>query len=278
MRTVRKYIYIVFLFLVSPAHAQEAHRVAIEETLREYLLEIRANSLDTSRTGQELLWGANISLMAYLKNICQRFPGMMTEEFASVGDIDGRMYGMNIITSEDKNMRIYCWDTWTSREQHRFNSLLQYKIGNEITTTAWADVAESRGRIGKALNCFSEINVIYDKEEKPIYLVMSYRMNDGHEGGHELNAYRLDSILVPAPVFNFYGQMKSSLSVYNDRTTKGKTSEDDTNIKIGADGRSVYVTVIHRSKTNPATKGDEKNYHVYQFNGSEFVYKENLNN
>jgi hypothetical protein len=185
---------------------------------------------------------------------------------------------MNIVSSEDKALRIYCWDSWTSKKAHRFNSLVQYRQGSEVIVTPWSDVAAGRGRVGKALNCFSEINIVKDKDAQPIYLVMSFRISEENEGGHELTAYRIDSTLHPVELFNFYGTLKNTLSVHNDKTFRGAPSGDDTNIKISPDGQKIYVPVLRSSNPNRKVVENEKNYHVYQFNGSEFVYKENLNN
>ena len=270
----------LLLSFISAVNAQvlDVHRIAMEETIHEYLGRIKDKSKDTSRSAIDSLWGANIELMAYLRNMCKLYPGLIGEEFVTVGDIDGQLYGMNIVSSEDKALRIYCWDSWTSKDMHRFNSLVQYRLGTEIITLPWSDVAERKGRIGKALNCFAEINTVIDKDNRPIYLVMSFRISQENEGGHELQAFRIDSSLAPVAVFNYYGDLKNSLVVYNDRSVRGRWSEDDTNIKISADGKTVYVPVVKSGNPNKKVTGNEKNYHIYQFNGSEFVYKENLNN
>jgi hypothetical protein len=250
----------------------------MEETMNEYLTQIKKTSQDTTRSSQDSLWGANIYLMSYLKSMCKLYPGMMGEEFRDVGDIDGKMYGINILTSEDKALRIYCWDSWTSKAVHRFNSIAQYRVGNNVEVIPWADVSEVRGRIGKALQCYSEINTVYDKDERPVYLVMSFGINEGHEGAHQLAAYTIDSVLRPLAIFNFYGDMKSTLVVSSDKAVKGEWTDDDTNIKISPDGKAVYVPVVKRGNPDKKQPKEQRNYHVYQFNGTEFVYKENLNN
>jgi hypothetical protein len=257
---------------------QEAHRIAMEQTMNEYLSQIKEYSGDTGREAQTSLWAANISLMAYLKNMCRLKPEIIREEFQTVGDIDGKLYGMNILSSEDKRFRIYCWDSWTNRDMHRFNSLVQYSREEEIVTVTWADASEGSGKRGKALNCFSEINTVYTSEDKPIYLVMSFSIKDGNEGAHEVTAYTIDSVLRPVNIFNHYGEMRNTLKVSNDKASRGIWTDDDTNIKISPDGRAVYVPVIKTGRAEREYDKNEKNYHVYLFNGSEFVYKENLNN
>lgn len=271
-------LFFISVIAASAVHAQETYRIAMEETINDYLGQIKTSSKDTTIEAKKSLWGANISLMSYMKEICKQHPSVIGEEFRTVGDIDGQMYGMNIVSSEDKAMRIYCWDTWTSTEKHRFNTLVQYRVGNDVEIAKWSDVAEHRGKIGMALNCFSEITIVQDNNNKPIYLVMSFSIDQGNEGGHEVQAYRIDSTLVPVSVFSYYGELKHSLRVTNDRTVNGKMSEDDTNIKISADGRFIYVPLIRSANATKESQANKKSYNVYQFNGSEFVYKENLNN
>lgn len=263
---------------ITEVSAQEAHRLAMEQTIGEYVDQIKEFADDTTKEGKESLWGANISLMSYLKSMAELSPQIFTDEFHKVGDIDGNLNGINIISSEDKQIRLYCWDTWTSTGLHRFNTLAQYKVGDVIETVTWADISERPGKMGKVQDCFSEINTVYDKNNKPIYLIMSFSINEGNEGGHELTAYTIDSLLSPRPVFNFYGELKSALKVSRDKAVRGLWTEDDTNIKISPDGRSVYVPVVKNTNSKKLPNPNEKSYHVYQFNGTEFVYKENLNN
>ncbi|MBL7718514.1 MAG: hypothetical protein JNL72_06750 [Flavipsychrobacter sp.] len=258
--------------------AQEVHRVAMEQTMGEYLDDIDTHAADTTNEGRKNLWAANIGLMAYLKNMCDVKPGIIYEEFQKVGDIDGNLQGINIVTSEDKKLRVYCWDTWTSKKVHRFNSLVQYRVGDAIERVTWADIAEKPGKMGNVQDCYSEINTVYDKDNRPIYLVMSFSINEGHEGAHEIQAFAIDSVLAPVAVFNFYGELKTTLKVSKDKAIRGNWSEDDTNIKISPDGRSIYVPVVRSANVKAPVSKDEKRYHVYQFNGREFVYKENLNN
>ena len=270
-------LFFISVLSVSNSHAQEAHRVAMEQTMAEFLEQIKDNAYDTTKEGKEALWGANISMMAYLRNMCEMKPHIIGEEFHTVGDIDGNMHGINIITAENKKLRIYCWDTWTSLGLHRFNSLVQYKVNESIVTIPLADIAEKPGRMGNVTDCYAEINTVYDKANNPIYLVMSFSINEGNEGGHELKAYTIDSVLRPVAVFNFYGQMKTTLTVSRDKAVRGLWTEDDTNIKISPDGHSIYVPVVKNTNAKKPID-NKKNYHVYQFNGTEFVYKENLNN
>lgn len=270
-------LFIIFICFAETGFCQEAHRVAMEQTMSEFLVQITDNAYDSTKEGKENLWGANISLMGYLKNMCEMRPHIIADEFHTVGDIDGNMHGINILTSENKKLRIYCWDTWTSLGMHRFNSLVQYKIGEHIELMPWADITEKRGKMGNVHDCYSEINTVYDKNEDPIYLVMSFSINEGNEGGHELKAYTIDSALRPIAVFNFYGDRKTTLKVSRDKAIRGQWTEDDTNIKISPDGQSIYVPVV-RNTNAKRPEQNKKNYHVYQFNGTEFVYKENLNN
>lgn len=272
------YSLLVFIIGITTGSAQEAHRLAMEQTMSEYVEQIKRFADDTTKEGKKSLWAANIGLMSYLKSMADLNPQIFTDEFQKVGYIDGNLNGINIISSEDKKLRLYCWDTWTSTGLHRFNTLAQYRVGDVIETVTWADISERPGKMGKVQDCFSEINTVYDKNNTPIYLVMSFSINDGNEGGHELSAFVIDSLLSPKPVFNFYGELKTTLKVSRDKAVKGLWTEDDTNIKISPDGRAVYVPVVRNTHSKKLPGPNEKSYHVYQFNGTEFVYKENLNN
>src|SRR5690606_18387153 len=131
------------------ASAQEAHRLAMEQTMSEYVEQIKEFANDTTKEGKKSLWGANIHLMSYLKSMAEVRPQIFTDEFNKVGFIDGNLNGINIISSEDKKLRLYCWDTWTSTGLHRFNTLAQYRVGDAIETTTWADISERPGKMGK---------------------------------------------------------------------------------------------------------------------------------
>ena len=209
--------------------------------------------------------------------MCRLQPMIMREEFHNIGDIDGHLNGINILTSGDKRLRIYCWDTWTSKALHRFNTLVQYRTTDSISLVAWADIGADRGHIGRTSSCYSEITTIYTADDKPIYLLMSYSINNGNEGNHSVQAYTIDSTLSPVAVFNKDGGVTNMLRVQSDRAIRGVWPDDDTNIKLSADGNYLYVPILKKSNSKKIKKG-EKSYYVYKFDGREFVYRKNLNN
>src|ERR1051325_9169073 len=89
------------------------------------------------------------------------------------------------------------------------------------------------------------------------YLLMSYSINNGNEGNHTVQAYIIDSALTPVTVFNNDGGITNMLRVESDKAIRGVWPDDDTNIKLSADGNYLYVPILRKSNSKNVKKGEK---------------------
>ena len=115
---------------------------------------------------------------------------------------------VNVITSEDGNLRLYYWDNSTGGTCIGWSNICQYRSNGEVYAYNKSIVDIEYGTFyskaeGNDNNCaILGIKTIYDTQNSPIYLVNTYFRESSNLAYTGIDAVKIeDGRLLPAPIF-----------------------------------------------------------------------------
>lgn len=302
MRDRLLYMKTIFLFITTllslgmQARAQQDPTAALESKIEECLHRIDNLRRNESKFRDDSLQVVSAQLMTYLKKTCSRQSGLLQDEVRPTDSVGNPITGMNILTSEDNKLRIYCWDTWTGKSQHSFNALAQIAAkGNATRVKVMNDIAGGDDNADHAGTYFTDICTVHTMLGKTVYLLMDHKVFGNRGGNHAVHSYEIDKgSLIPVPIFKTNGKLQNTVAVEHDLAPYGEWAEDDANIKLSDDKKTMFVPLLKKElpalsrkdsldeakklattpNTDASLKGD---YYIYRFDGFHFVYDKEAN-
>lgn len=280
--------------------AQQDPSQVVENKIEAWLQCInRLHRENINRQKQDSLWLVNAQMMAYLKKICARQPGTLQDEVRPTDSAGNPLSGINILTSQDNRLRIYCWDTRTGAYQNHFNAIAQVAAkGGNTRMLVLNDIAGGDANDDRAGTLYSDVCRVRTLLGKTYYLVMDHKVYNNRGGGHAIHAYTIDKgSLIPAAIFKTNGKLQHTIAVEHDMAPYGEWAEDDANIKLSDDSKTMYVPLL--KKDSPAPRRDSlevkpvtaaagtadnanagtgsRDYYIYRFDGFHYVYDKEAN-
>jgi len=281
----------------SNAIAQQDPAQAFENKIEAYLKQIDYLRRDTaSKVRRDSLLLVNTQLMTYMKKTCARQAGLLQDEVRPTDSSGNPLTAMNILTSDDNKLRVYCWDTWTGRTQHYINAIAQVGgKGNAVHVKVLNDITggDENGEHGGTW--FTDVCSVRTLLGKTYYLLMDHKVYGARGGAHAIHAYEIDKgSLIPAPIFKTNGKLQNTIAVEHDIAPYGEWAEDDANIKLSDDRRTMFVPLLKKdlpalskkdsldesrkmATVTPVEGGHTGDYYIYRFDGFHYVYDKEAN-
>jgi hypothetical protein len=208
--------------------------------------ERRADSLDAINTS--------------LKRFLLDNPMLLNEDLSI---LNGK--GSIISTSEDKKVRIYCWDDRLGGTMRSANSVVQYLTGSRIKAERLCE-QDSEGAFCPFYHDLHSVVTLNDT----FYIVLSHFIASSGMGAYEIQAFKIvdDTLDWNVKAFETKNKILSSISYEYDVTSGGPNrTADHPIIKIDWPEKTFRIPLI-----------DEKNritgkYFVYSFNGQRFKFQ-----
>lgn len=145
---------------------------------------------------------------------------------------------IDIVTSDDGNLRIYTWDTQRGGTMIIWGTIMQYRTKDTIYTIANDDV-DLEGKIDRSDTVIIDtyvldIHKIYDFHRQPIYLLYSVFPTSSMMGMYFISAIRIgENRLEPAYILlEEDGHYDYIISVEGNNNWKDVFLYDDTNLSV----------------------------------------------
>lgn len=244
----------------------------ISKEIAHLLEKIRYHHIDDTTDGQfDSLLVANENLADFIINTTQRVDMISMP----LNDLKGS--GINILTSDDKNFRIYCWNTETGGTMRFYNAIAQYRSSNGIKTAVLNRVdAKVSAEDFDPGYWYNRLHTVTDNKGKAYYLpiyVGVYSSSDHLDG---IKAFTIDNGQLNDSV-KIFKTTKSSINsieyAYNSYTYSYKGYDDKKDrdfykIHMNDEKTKVYIPLISEEKFTGR-------WLIYVFNGEQFVYDKN---
>jgi hypothetical protein len=201
---------------------------------------------------------ANAYLEMYLEKNLAKIPITLTARIPE-------SLGINVVTSSDRKLRFWSWDTHMGGSMPQIQELAEYvtqngveiidpQVRNDPNQDSWID----------------KIRTVHTNSGQTIYLAISGWQGDGMHVGEQVNAYAIkDSKLTDIPFFKAKKGLLSSISYYSATGRRNR-------FKFHDDGKT-FLVPLARYASAEAKKNDEVTMTSrslrYEFDGNYYVYR-----
>ncbi len=257
---------ILFVCLAAGANAQTTGT----STIQKYLDGIsywrfEYNAEDTSFghevVTQDSIYAFNDSLTNYLVNVAPTQPGVLKRPPALAENAD-----IKIITTEDKKLAIYCWNSHAGTLDF-YNAVVLYEAAGGVKSHKLADASERKGLEKVSGEFYDVLSVTNDNGDRYYIFQARVKMSE-KEVLNIMTAYTVTDNQMRAYEL-FEGGMSSGKFVtyiydYMANYDFEKMKEVHT-VHVSKNGKKLYI---------PEVEGGQMTgkWQVYNFNGSKFVY------
>lgn len=260
---------IMSLLCQQQAYAGSNNEKAVSKEIAHLLERIRYHKHDDTSEGQyDSLEVVNKRLADFIINTGQQ-ADMINMPF---GQLDSS--GISILTSDDKNFRIYCWNTETGGTMRFFNALVQYHSGNGIKTAVLnrIDAAESAEDFDPGY-WYHQLYTVKGNSGKAYYLPLYVGIYSGRDRLDGIKAYTIDNGELNDSV-QLFKTTKASINTIEYaydafNSYKDKNDGERPTIHLNEEKTKVYIPVISEEKFTGK-------WLIYVFNGEQFVYDKNV--
>ncbi len=258
----------IALFLIMSFCRAEGQKLDnIEKQLLQYANEI--DKWDTlSSQGDDCydsLKAANKSLLEYIKKTAKINYKILSGSFKQFGKTR-----VNILSSGDKKIRLYCWDVGGLGSARSFNTILVYsKSKGSIGTLILNDDSEAEEGDVCTGDFYDTIYTVKLNNGEATYLLSSTGIASHSLYGHEISAYKLQNGKIGQfPIFKTKDKTFNSIGFGIDYLVPGNEYNNyGTTIKLSSDSKTMYIPLIN---SDDVITGK---YLVYKFDGKHFVYQ-----
>ena len=262
-----KYIVpILFLCFAAGANAQTAGTSAIQRYLDGISYwRFQYNAEDTS-FGHEVsatdsIYAMNDSLTAYLLHVAPAQPGFLKRKPVLAENAD-----IKIITTEDKKLAIYCWNSHAGTLDF-YNAVALYETANGVKSHKLADASERKG-LEKVSGEFYDVQSVTNDNGDRYYIFQARVKMSEKEVLNIMTAYTIsNNQLVGYELFeggNSSGKFVTYIYDYMANYDFEKMKEVHT-VHLSKNGKKLYIPDVTDGQLNGKMQ-------VYNFNGSKFVY------
>lgn len=258
---------ILFLCFAAAANAQTA---AGTSAIQQYLDGIsywrfQYNAEDTSFghevSAQDSIYAMNDSLMQYLVNVAPAQPGFLKRKPMLAENAD-----IKIISTEDKKLAIYCWNSHAGTLDF-YNAVALYETANGVKSHKLADASERKG-LEKASGEFYDVQSVTNDNGERYYIFQARVKMSEKEVLNIMTAYTIaDNQLKAYELFEggaSAGRFVTYIYDYMANYDFEKMKEVHT-VHLSKNGKKLYIPDVTDGQLNGKMQ-------VYNFNGSKFVY------
>jgi len=204
-------------------------------------------------------------LLDYLKVALENQPTSINSSFKKIQKGE-----MNILTSDDSNVRIYCWDVGGMHTARSTDALIQYRTPKGIKVEILNDDTKSVEGDVLTGTYYRELYTYQTKSIGTIYVEIDIVVawNTGGEYNVSAFAIRNNKLVWNIPFFKTSTKTKSSISYGYDLSLDKNSNFDfeDIKIRMSEDRKTLSIPLI--TNDNKITG----KYLVYKFDGNEFVF------
>lgn len=268
-----KKLFAILLLAVFAGNTTQAQALTeAEKKIQEYLEGInywrfKYSAEDTSFAGpvnkDDSLMAVNNRLFDYLIAAGAKQPALLRKQPALPENSD-----MTVVTSDDKKLSIYSWDTHMGGALHIFNVVGMYQAGAVRTA------AINRMQLGQIVQdmggAYENIITVNGNGGKKYYLAVSKIKVSEKEHSKTITAYTIEGTeLKRADIFFKNNAPASSITYQYDYIGNYdfKKMQETQNVYLGKSGRKLYVPAMGN---NNQLTGE---WQVYNFDGSKFEYE-----
>src|SRR5271170_1175383 len=183
-------------------------------------------------TDYDKLQAENDELLKYLESVCV-LPEIMASPLKKAMNA-----GLDVITSDDKKLRCYSWDTRTGGTMHFYYSLIAYDAGSSHIKSLVLN-PENNQKNGDPGSAFESADSIKTNDGKTVYLVRDQSIGSTIIHGRTIQAYTISNgKLVKCPFFKTPKQLLDNISyAFNE-------DSDKTEIHLSDDKKTLRIPLI----------------------------------
>ena len=191
------------------------------------------------------------------------YPLTLTYKFDSL-----RKDNIYIVSSEDKLLRIYSWDTWLGGTMSNYENVFQYKSGNKVYSEVVCDTAKHEG--SDYVPFYSQIFTL-KTVDKTYYLAVYNGIYSGRDASQSIKIITLEnqSLNDTIKLIKTKSGMANSIDVYFDFTSVVDRPERPIRlIKYDSNQKTIYIPIVDED-------GDVTDMFIlYKFTGQYFEHIE----
>lgn len=263
---------ILFLFFAATlGDARAQSPLEVEAKIKEWVGGINywrfQYSAEDTSFGHEVvardsIFAKNAQLMQYLLTTAPKVPGILKRKFELPDDVD-----MNIISTEDKKLTLFCWNTHTGTMADFYNAVALYETADGVKTLKIAEVV-NEGTVQKASGEYYDVLAITNNKGERCYIMLA-----------RLKMAEKDMLNIVASYIVQGNQLKTA-ELFLGGTSAGKyitymydymsnydfeKMKEINTIHLSKNGKKLYIPEVD---SNIMTG----KWQVYNFDGSKFVY------
>lgn len=240
------------LFLAVPAEAKAKTKADVDGTITHMLKDLEKFR---STDNYDALSSVNDKLDAYLARTDLRAALLQTNL------PHAQAAGLTVLTSGDKKLRIFSWDTQTGGTMQRFGSLALFDAGGQLKSS---DLGATKKDETEPGSTYQQLDQVTTQDLKTVYLLRDLCIGSTIVRGRSVQAYAIENgRLKKIPIFHTKTKKLDTISLDIEGDPAVYPNEK---IKITENAHKVSIPL-----TNKENKPTGK-YLVYIFDGHNFVF------
>lgn len=222
---------------------------------------------DTSFAGEvnqdDSIRNANKQLLNYLVNTGKNKPEMLKADFKIPENSD-----FKIVNSDDRKLRIYCWDVQAGLQNHYYNVVAQYEADRGTSTSIINEVPDNITDATPTGVNYVSIYAINGNGGKKYYMPLYSNLGVNVTKG--IAAYTIDDGLNSVNLYRVGDKLVDVIEYHYDQSTNYDFKKMKERYTIRIEKQKLYVPVV----AGVQMTGE---WQVYSWNGAQFVSDKNGN-
>ncbi|MGN6566548.1 MAG: hypothetical protein ACTHJ0_01280 [Flavipsychrobacter sp.] len=265
---MKKYLFILLLAIYFiPIQSTGQSIPKIKTTISGYLDRIEYWGQHFDKDDADSLSKLNEGLLLYMKKVCKSNPATIKANFK---DLDKK--GLNVVSSEDGKLRIYCWYNNNAGTMRSYSSIAQYLNNGKVNIEVLNDAQKNDDPYQNIGYFFSDLRTIKTLDKKTVYLVETISILATLLYDQSVGTFIIDNGKLRQDYPFFKTKVKTidqiSFEVDWSKPNRYNAKDEDGKIKISTDNKTLSIPIIN--SFSPTGK-----FLTYKFNGYKFVNDKN---
>ena len=210
----------------------------------------------------------NTALLEYLKSTAINNPSILIAPFKGLDKTN-----IHIVSSADKKIRVFWWNTATGGTCRFYNAILVYRIGkSSLELKVLNDISKDNYDHNDPGEFYLNIYTFHTLDGKTIYLFEGMAIEWSSCFAFDMQAYAIRNgrLIDDVPFFKTQTRRFNTIGFETDYSANvNRDAPDHVEFKMSKDNKTLYVPLI---KDNGRITNK---FLVYKFNGHQFVYDKN---